>query len=203
MTPPDWHRFPLRISLDDLQLALRPITADDKARIVEGLRSISAETSYRRFFTPAFYPTDEQLHYLTDVDGEHHMALGAVNAESDDTSGVGVARYIRLPDAPTVAEAAVLVIDAYHRRGIGSILLMALSRYACEHGIETFRGYVLRENDAFLTYLRTIGATSSFLGEGMVQVDVPVMCTANDLPDTPEAERARWAWRIVDAVWSS
>lgn len=203
MTSSDWHRFPLRVSVDDMRLVIRPVTAQDKSRIVEGLRAISAETSYRRFFTPSFYPSDEQLQYLTEVDGEKHMALGAVDEAVDGAPGVGVARYIRLPEQPTVAEAAILVIDAYQQRGIGSILLMALSRYACAHGIETFRGYVLPENRDVLRYLRTLGARGERVDEGMIELDLPVMCEAEDIPETDAARRARWAWHVVDAAWNS
>jgi RimJ/RimL family protein N-acetyltransferase len=201
MTSSRWDPFPLRVSVDDLDLIIRPVTAADKSRIVEGLRAISPETSYRRFFTPTFYPSDEQLRYLTDIDGERHMALGAVDASKEGAPGVGVARYIRLSEEPTVAEAAILVIDAYQRRGVGSILLVALSRYAWHHGIRTFRGYVLPDNRAFLRYLQALGAHKEQVEDGILQLDLPVLGRAEDLPETPAAQRARWAWRTVDTAW--
>jgi len=201
MTSSRWDPFPLRVSVEDLDLIIRPVTAADKSRIVEGLRAISPETSYRRFFTPTFYPSDEQLRYLTDIDGERHMALGAVDASKEGAPGVGVARYIRLSEEPTVAEAAILVIDAYQRRGVGSVLLVALSRYAWHHGIRTFRGYVLPDNRAFLRYLQALGARKEQVEDGILQLDLPVLGRAEDLPETPAAQRARRAWRTVDTAW--
>ncbi len=201
MTSSRWDPFPLRVSVGDLDLIIRPVKAADKSRIVEGLRAISSETSYRRFFTPTFYPSDEQLRYLTDIDGERHMALGAIDASKEGAPGVGVARYIRLSEEPTVAEAAILVVDAYQKRGVGSILLVALSRYAWHHGIRTFRGYVLLDNQAFLRYLQSLGAHKERAEDGVLQIDLPVPGRLEDLPETPAAQRARWAWRLVDKAW--
>lgn len=191
-------RFPRTVVLDDLRVCVRPITPDDRERIVRGLQAMSGETAYRRFFTPTFYPSEEALRYLTEIDGEHHMALGAVDCTRDGWPGVGAARYIRLSEHSSVAEAAVVVIDAYQQRGIGSILIAALSRYAAGHGVERFRGYVLSENRGVLGYLRTLDAVTEKARDGVLQVDVPVYGDAADLPETPQAERARWAWRTVN-----
>jgi GNAT superfamily N-acetyltransferase len=179
-------------------VCIRPISPEDRERIVEGLHEMSAETSYRRFFTPRFYPSDRALDYLTQIDGEQHMALGAVDCSRDGDPGVGAARYVRLPEAPTVAEAAVVVIDAYQRQGIGSMLLACLSRYAADHGVEWFRGFVLAENQEFLRFLRTLGGVNEQVHEGVIQLDVPVYVRADNLPEQPGTGRARRAWRMID-----
>src|SRR5262249_39081799 len=54
--------------------------------------------------------------------------------------------FIRLADAPTVAEAAVAVVDHAQRRGVGRLLLRALVDAARERGVTAFRAYVLPEN---------------------------------------------------------
>jgi len=191
-------QFPRTVSLNGLRICIRPVTPDDRERIVEGLRSMSVETSYRRFFTPKFYPSEEALRYLTQIDGEQHMAIGAVDCTRTGTPGIGAARYVRLPDEPTVAEAAVVVLDAYQQQGIGSMLIAALSRYAGDHGIDTFRGFVLAENRAFLEYLRCLGTHHERAHNGVLQIDVPVYTRVDQIPDSHKLERARWAWRKVD-----
>lgn len=191
-------QFPRTTTVDGLRVCIRPITPDDRDRILEGLRSMSVQTSYRRFFTPKFYPSEETLHYLTHVDGEQHMALGAVDCTREGNPGIGAARYVRLPDQPAVAEAAVVVIDAYQQRGIGSLLIAALSRYAAGHDLEYFRGFVLAENRAFLSFLRDLGAVRERAHGGVIQLDVPVYARAEALPDGPETTRAQWAWRTLD-----
>ena len=191
-------RFPRTVTVDDRRVCIRPVTPDDRDRILEGLRSISVDTSYRRFFTPRFYPSEAELRYLTQIDGDRHMALGAVDCSAKGEPGVGAARYVRLPEAPTVAEAAVLVIDAYQRDGIGSLLLAALSQYAAGQGVEWFRGFVLADNRDFLAYLEALGACHKETHDGVLQLDVPVYPRGAQLPDTPALARARWAWRTID-----
>lgn len=159
---------------------------------------MSVETSYRRFFTPTFYPSEKTLQYLTHVDGDQHMAIGAIDCSQDGHPGIGAARYVRLSEHPSMAEAAVVVIDAYQQQGIGSMLIAALSQYAAGHGIEKFRGFVLAKNQDFLSYLRALGGTNERAHDGVIQIDVPVYACAADLPDNPALERGRWAWRKID-----
>jgi GNAT superfamily N-acetyltransferase len=197
MTSGSPFQLPRTPTVGDLRVCLRPVTPDDRDRLLEGLQALSGETSYRRFFTPSFYPGEATLHYLTHPDGERHVAVGAVDCTRDGTPGVGAARYVQLTDQPDVAEAAVVVIDAYQRRGIGSLLLAALSRVAADKGLDRFRGYVLAENRDFLTYLRTLGAVNERIHDGVIQFDVPVYAHAEALPSGPETERARRAWRTL------
>lgn len=192
--------FPLRVRIHKHTFGVRPITPDDRERIRSGLQHISEETSYHRFFTAHFTPTDARLRYLTNVDGEQHVALGMVDCETPEEVGVGAARYVRLPDDPSVAEAAVLVIDAYQNRGLGSVLLAALNRHAAARGVRRFRAYVLQDNADFLGYLRGLGAFEEKAQDGAVQLDLPVRATVEGLPDTEAAQRARWAVARLDAA---
>lgn len=200
MEDPPTIRFPRTITVNGRRVCIRPVTPNDRERIVEGLRSMSVETSNRRFFTPKFYPSEETLRYLTHIDGEQHMAIGAVDCSQEGEPGIGAARYVRLPDEPSIAEAAVVVLDAYQRQGIGSMLIAALSRYAATHGVEAFRGFVLAENRDFLTFLGMLGAFNEHAHDGVIQIDMPVYAREEDLPDGPEMKRARWAWEMVDGA---
>jgi GNAT superfamily N-acetyltransferase len=198
MADPQTIRFPRTVTVNGRRVCIRPITPDDRDRIVQGLRSMSVETTYRRFFTPTFYPDEKTLQYLTHVDGEQHMALGAVDCTREGEPGIGAARYVRLSDRPSIAEAAVVVIDAYQQQGIGSMLIAALSRYAADHGVDAFRGFVLSENRDFLAYLRTLGASNERARDGVIQIDVPVYAREDDLPEGPDMERAKRAWKTVE-----
>jgi hypothetical protein len=98
---------------------------------------------------------------------------------------VGVARCIRLPTEPHVAEVAVTVLDAYQGRGLGTLLLGVLSQAAAAQGIRSFRAYVQEDNDAMLRIFRDLGAHVGCLEAGVYQLDIPVPQDAEDLPDTP------------------
>lgn len=177
---------------------LRHVRSSDKAFIREGLKHFSRRSTYQRFFTPVVRLSEAQLQYLTEVDGERHVALGALDITTAPARGVGIARYIRLEATPQVAEAAVSVLDAYQSCGIGSVLLVLLSRCAAASEIETFRAYVLADNRRFVRYLMALGADISDTGGGILQVDLPVYARREEMPDGPNAATAHWAWQQVD-----
>jgi GNAT superfamily N-acetyltransferase len=166
---------PLR---DGTKALVRPIRPDDRWRLAAGLALLSPRSRYLRFHTDLAGFTDEQLRYLTEVDHDDHEAIVALDPDDPDAPGWGVARYVRLASDPTVAEAAVVVIDDLQGRGLGTILLRRLAAAAIEHGIRTFRNEVLVENEAMLDVLDQLGANRRELEPGVLQVDVA-------LPDDP------------------
>jgi len=193
--------LPVELTLDDgTEIRIRRVRPDDRELIRKGLRHFSQRSTYMRFFTPVVRFSEEHLDYLTDVDGVDHLALGALDVTGGEEQGVGVARYIRLRQEPHVAEAAVAVLDAYQGRGIGSLLLAALSRCAAAHGIEIFRAYLLEENRRFLRFLQAIGAIRQQKEGDIVQVDLPVYRELSQLPEGPETRTARGAWKQLDAA---
>ena len=169
---------------DGTRIVVRPVLPEDKDRLREGFARLSAESRYRRFLTALDELSDEQVRYLTEVDYVDHMAWVALDPSRPDQPGVGVARYVRLPDEPAVAEAAVTVLDQYQGRGVGTVLLRLLAGTALEHGIHCFRGYVLATNDPMVEILHDLGATVAREG-ALLRVDVPIPATPEDLPDTP------------------
>ena len=78
--------------------------------------------------------TYEQLVALTHIDHESHEALVAIDAATGE--GVGVARYVRVPDDPARAEVACTVVDPWQHRGVGSALAERLAARAAAAGIE-------------------------------------------------------------------
>jgi GNAT superfamily N-acetyltransferase len=169
---------------DGTRILVRPVLPQDKDRLREGFAHLSAQSRYRRFLTALDELSDEQVRYLTEIDYVDHMAWVALDPSRPDHPGVGVARYVRLPDDPTVAEAAVTVLDDYQGRGVGTILLRLLAGSALEHGIRSFRGYVLAANDPMVDILHDLGATVANEGS-LLRVDVPIPATPDELPDTP------------------
>lgn len=159
---------------DGQRVLLRPIQPDDKTRLEEGLELLSARSRYLRFHSPMARLSDEQLSYLTEVDQHDHVAWVALNPDDPDEPGMGVARFVRLADEPTVAEAAVTVIDRHQGRGLGSALLGVLVEKAAENGITTLRNYVLADNSAMLGVLDDLGAHRALVEPGVWQVDMPV-----------------------------
>src|SRR5207245_4362935 len=97
---------------------------------------LSPTSRYRRFLSAKDHLTDREWRYFTEVDGINHFALGAVRHADGQEEGLGVARFIRLIDRPTVAEPAVVVADPWQRKGLGRLLLARLVAAASERGID-------------------------------------------------------------------
>lgn len=79
---------------------------------------MSPESRYRRFLAARDRLSEAELDYLTRVDHHDHEALVALVLETQE--GVGLARFVRLPEDPEDAEVAIAVADAWQRRGVGT-----------------------------------------------------------------------------------
>ncbi|MBT3218512.1 MAG: GNAT family N-acetyltransferase [Proteobacteria bacterium] len=164
---------------DGTVVVLRCVRPSDKPLLTEGLAHLSKESRYRRFLTDRDHLSGQELRYLTEIDGIDHFALGAVRT-GDETpdSGVGIARFVRLLDEPTVAEAAIAVVDEEQRKGLGKILLSRLNKAALERGILCFRSDILADNEPMLSLVDTIApealtrAQTSLDNTGLFTVDL-------------------------------
>jgi len=132
---------------------VRPIEASDRDALRAGFERLSAESRYRRFFTPMPTLSNRDLDYLTRVDHHDHEALIALDAP--DGHIVGVARFVRT--GPNEAEPAIVVADDWQGRGLGRRLMGALADRALEEGVSRFRAPVLAENEAALRMLGSLG----------------------------------------------
>lgn len=143
-----------RIS-DGTRVVIRAIRPGDKEMLARGLALLSEESRRRRFLGAKPRFTAGELRYLTEVDGAAHFALVAVLADELDHV-VAVARYVRLPEDPTTADAAIVVGDPWQRRGLGRRLALMLADAARDHGIERFSATMLSDNPAALALMRTL-----------------------------------------------
>lgn len=180
---------------DGTRVQLRPIVPDDKGHLVAGFERMTPESRYRRFMAPIQELSEEQLAYLTEIDYGDHFAWIAFSLDDADVPGVGVGRYVRLPDDPTAAEAAVTVIDDYHGRGLGYLLLHALGAVALENGIRRFRGYALEENRPLRELLEAAGAEIHHESPGVIRFEVDLPERAEELRGSPLYELLRAAAR--------
>ena len=128
-------------------LLYRHIRPDDKGRLAESLQRLSPESRHKRFLMPKPRFSSSELRYLTEIDGFDHVAIVAVSPEDPDVF-YGVARFVRLTDAPDTAEAAIVVEDELQGRGLGRELGRRLADEARERGVVRFTATLLGENEA-------------------------------------------------------
>jgi GNAT superfamily N-acetyltransferase len=161
-------------TLDDgLRVRLRYIRPEDAVELRRGFEQLSPESRYRRFLGGLGHLSDENIRYLTNVDGHDHVAIVATRPRPDATEeGLGVARFVRVTDEPTVAEAAITVRDDVQHRGLGRLLGVALAAAARNRGIAHFRGEVLANNDSVHQLLRDVGAVLHAADDDRIVFDV-------------------------------
>jgi RimJ/RimL family protein N-acetyltransferase len=131
---------------DGAPVLIRPIRADDKRMLTDGLRRLSDESVHRRFLTPKRTFSRAELRYLTEVDGRDHVALVAEHPSGPVRRLIAVARFVRLAEDPHAAEVAVTVADDWQGRGLGSMLSEQLANEARRLGIRRFTATMAADN---------------------------------------------------------
>jgi GNAT superfamily N-acetyltransferase len=155
---------------DGTRVVIRAIRPSDRACLEGSHGRFSDESMRRRFLQPKPRLTSAELRYLTEVDGENHYALVATPLD-DLESVVAVARFVRLTDDPTAAEAAILVADELQGLGLGKRLAHELADAARARGIRRFTASMLSDNKAALALMRTLSdRLESHYGAGYREV---------------------------------
>jgi acetyltransferase len=140
---------------DGASLVIRPIAPTDAAIEQEFVRNLSAESRYFRFMDALRELSPQMLSHFTQVDYDDHMALVAVSMAPEETE-VAVARYIATPGTAS-CEFAIVVADAWQRRGVATLLLGALMDAARAGGLKMMFGEVLASNHRMLALVRRLG----------------------------------------------
>lgn len=160
---------------DGTVVTVRPIAPSDGAALQQAFHGLSEASRYMRFLRSMDDLNASEIKYLTEIDYHDHFAWVAVF----DGEGIGVARYIRSTEDPATAEAAVVVADAWQRRGIATVLLTLLGESAWARGIRHFSALISAENTVVTEGLREIGAN--------LVPDDSTMAMSVDLPFPSEA----------------
>lgn len=165
-----------------------PATADvrlgrlergDCGRLLGLFGRLSRQSLYRRFLHPVVRPEQAHAERLLDVD---HRDREAVTAELGGEL-LGVARYARLPGGDR-AEIAVVVADAWQRRGLGRRLLGRLTERARESGIAGFTAVLHADNRPAVELVRSVFPEAGFRFEdGLLAAEIPLppSCLAGEL----------------------
>jgi len=158
---------------DGTKIHIRAVRPDDAEALRAGFENLSARSRYQRFLGGVGSLSPAMLDYLTNVDGVDHVAIAATRTSADLSElGIAHARFVRIRDRPTVAEAAITVADEMQGRGVGRAIADCLAQLAIARGIEHFRGEVLVDNEPCRQLLRDIGAEVTWAEDGRVAFDI-------------------------------
>lgn len=177
------------LALQDSELVdFRPVRRDDQKTLQNGMSALSSRSRRFRFFTPISKLPDSLLHYFTEVDQYNHVAWIALAHDAPEHPGLGIARFIRAQNQPSIAEFAMVVIDDYQKRGLGTILLAILYLIGQAKGIKILRGFVLPENTVMSSWLGKLGAVGVY-ENGTFRMDLNIGGELSTLPQTEAAQR--------------
>jgi GNAT superfamily N-acetyltransferase len=168
---------------DGAELLIRPAVGDD-AEAVRRLHARSSATSRQhRYPGGGQTPGDARLRRLLEpVGGVTLLALHHEPGTGEDRV-VAMANLLAEGD---LGEVAMLVDDAWQRRGIGTALLRRLVAYARHGGFAALVAHAGADNVAMLRTLRRIGAGTAHRDGTMVSVTLPMAPGRHPAPnETP------------------
>jgi RimJ/RimL family protein N-acetyltransferase len=140
---------------DGSQIDIRALRREDEADMLAAIGKTSAQSLQRRFFVMKRHFSDKERAFFMDVDFKDHVAIVALAEEAGRKVIVGGGRYIVFE--PGRAEMAFVVIDTWQGRGLGSILMRHLVKFANEAGLQELTAEVLPENAAMRKVFEKFG----------------------------------------------
>ena len=167
---------PARIA--DGTAVLRPLGPGEIEPLTAVFEGLSEDSRVERYLTPGPRLTSDMLRVLTAVDGHDHVAWLA----TVDGRPAGIARYIRV--GADAAEVAFEVVDDLHGRGLGSVLLDAVTTVASASGIHRLQAVVSPSNRASMQLLAKVGLSFRH-ASGVLEADSPY-----HLLEPPRVDRA-------------
>jgi acetyltransferase len=138
---------------DGLRLTLRHIAPTDVAREQAFVHGLSPQSSYLRFHGTITDLSKKDLEKFTNPDSRNAVALIVLYSGETREEEIGVARYVIDPDGVN-CEFAIVVADAWQKRGIGTRLMNALIMHIRESGVKRMSGYVLKSNSAMRKFVK-------------------------------------------------
>ncbi|MFO7602274.1 MAG: bifunctional acetate--CoA ligase family protein/GNAT family N-acetyltransferase [Gammaproteobacteria bacterium] len=141
---------------DGTDILIRPIRPEDAGIEKAFVSGLSEQSKYFRFMQALHELTPQMLVRFTQIDYDREMALIAVRQDGGEEQEIAVARYITNPDASS-CEFAIVVGDAWSRKGIGTELMRRLIDVARARGLHLMEGEALADNRSMLDMAHNLG----------------------------------------------
>jgi len=140
---------------DGVRLTLRHIAPADAAKEQTFVHGLSRQSSYLRFHGTIKDLSKKDLEKFTNPDSRNAVALIVLCSGETGEEEIGVARYVIDPDGVN-CEFAIVVADAWQKRGIGTRLMNALIRHLQGSGVKRISGSVLKSNSAMRKFVKQL-----------------------------------------------
>ena len=157
------------------RVTLRPVLPQDHGLLGDMIQRLSQATRYNRFHGAVSGLSAAMLQHMTQVDHRRHLAFVITTADGDREQVVADARYV-VDDEGDSAEFAIVVDDAWQRRGLAERAVRSLGAAARRGGLRWLHGSVLAANAPMLALMQRCGfrCTPDRKDERLVQVEARV-----------------------------
>jgi acetyltransferase len=141
-------------------VTIRPIRPEDEPLMVQFHHTLSERSVYLRYFCSLSLSTRVEHERLVRIcfgsyDRGFALVADRTNPDTGQHEVLGVGRFSAINR--TEAEAAVLVSDQWHGRGLGTELLAGVARTAREEKFQRLSGEILRDNLATQAIFKKVG----------------------------------------------
>jgi acyl-CoA hydrolase/GNAT superfamily N-acetyltransferase len=145
-----------RTTEQGLEVMLRPVKISDEPHVKEFFYDLSDKSMYRRFLSVRKDMPHERLQEFVIINYMKELVILATLGGEDMEKIVGIAQY-GINENTHTAEAAFVVRDDFHGKGIGLELLKYLTYLAKKNGLLGFTAEVLVENTPMLKLFEKMG----------------------------------------------
>lgn len=157
---------------DGRTIEIRAARPEDRAMVLRLHDEMSSENVRLRFFSAGSRLAAQATDRACALQHPGHRTLVAYLGSRGQI--VGIAEYATGAD-PTSAEVTVTVADAFHHRGVGTLLLEHLIHTARADGLRQFTAVTLADNHAMLRVFADLGLrVTRKLTEGEVHCTIPL-----------------------------
>ena len=152
-------KYRWEVPLDGEDVVIRAIKPEDEPLWSDMIESLSPATAEYRFFGPIREVTKSMLVRYCHIDYDREIALAAIREPKGKKKKMmlGVARLTIETANVEEGEFAIVVRDAYQRKGIGSKLMDALIQAARDRHVREIRGHVLAANPGMTRFAEDLG----------------------------------------------
>lgn len=144
------HLEAWRTTKKDLEILLRAVKISDEPLLKDFFYDLSDQSLYRRFMSVRKDIPHSRLQDFCIIDFSKELVIVAVLKEEKYEKIIGIAQYGIHSTAIHSAEAAFVVRDDFHKKGIGTELMTYLTFLAKQQGLLGFTAEVLLGNRGML-----------------------------------------------------
>jgi acetyltransferase len=152
---------------------VRPVKPEDVEKLYQMFDSLSKETNHSRFFMRTRI-TRETVEKWVNVNYRDSMALIAIVNEDGEEKIIADARFY-LHKETGEAEGAIVILDNWQERGIGTKLLGYGIEVAKKMGIKKLTADISPENRRILHVIKKLGFQTKWIPEtGSYRIYLPL-----------------------------